>query len=474
MPRSATGELRCLAGGFAARITIEGRERRDFPLPTCADEAAAKERAGVLALVAQRLRRAGHTDKLRKLVTMGANARAGRPWNTFLGAVDAMCRGTVEAVTETPTFEDFAKDWTDGELARRFPDHVKNKRSAERDEELLRLYILPHVEQVRLDEFTLADAECVMANVPAKLSPGTRRHIAQVMSRLMHLAVYPGKWIQVTPIPRGWLPKPGGDKAKECLYPDEDRALMACADVPLLRRLAYGVLDREGLRTDELARLTWADVDLVHNRLDLDENKTDRPRSWDMRPDVLMALTIWRKHFRKKAAADACVFLDDEGVGLNVDHLAAQLRDDLARAQVVRAKLFQASRNRLRMRAHDLRATFITVSLASGRTWEWCQQRTGHGDSMKQKYRRTSATWTAQRQGDLAPLHRAIPELADQVALISPRIAPRPKFRVAQGLPIPMKVHGKGVEPLRLSAAEPKSAASASFATRAVIAWGRS
>ena len=438
MPRSATGELRRLASGFAARITIEGRKRRDFPLPTCASEAAAKERTAALAVVALRLRRAGHADKVRKLVAMGAKARAGRPWNTFLGAVDALCQGTVEAVTDVPTFEDFAKDWTDGELARRFPDHVKHKRSAERDEELLRIYILPHVKEVRLDEFTLADAECVMANLPAKLSPGTRRHIAQVMSRLMHLAVYPGKWIQVTPIPRGWLPKPGGDKAKECLYPDEDRALMACADVPLLRRLAYGVLDREGLRTDELARLTWADVDLVHNRLDLDENKTDRPRSWDMRPDVLMALTIWREHFRKKAASDARVFLDDEGAGLNVDHLAAQLRDDLARAEVDRAKLFQGSRNRLRMRAHDLRATFITVGLASGRTWEWCQQRTGHGDAMKQKYRRTSATWTAQRQGDLAPLHLAIPELSAH----ADAIAPRHDFRFAPGLPIFAKVHG--------------------------------
>ncbi|MGH7439081.1 MAG: hypothetical protein ACRENE_25615, partial [Polyangiaceae bacterium] len=88
-------------------------------------------------------------------------------------------------------------------------------------------------------------------------------------------------------------------------------------------------------------------------------------------------------------------------------------------AEVDRAKLFQASRSRLRMRAHDLRATFITVSLASGRTWEWCQQRTGHGDAMKQKYRRTSATWTAQRQGDLAPLHLAIPELAAHGAAIA-------------------------------------------------------
>jgi hypothetical protein len=33
-------------------------------------------------------------------------------------------------------------------------------------------------------------------------------------------------------------------------------------------------------------------------------------------------------------------------------------------------------------------------------------------------------------------------------------------------------VHGKGIEPLCLAAAEPKSAASASFATRAVILGG--
>ena len=132
------------------------------------------------------------------------------------------------------------------------------------------------------------------------------------------------------------------------------------------------------------------------------------------------------------------------------------------------AKLFHGSRNRLRMRAHDLRATFIPVSLASGRTWEWCQQRTGHGDAMKQKCRRNSATWTAQRQGDLAPLHVAIPELAAHGAAITPRIAPRHDFRIAAGFPKSSKVHGKGVEPLRLAAAEPKSAASASFATRAV------
>jgi integrase len=327
---------------------------------------------------------------------------------------------------------------------------------------------LPHVTDVRLDEFALHHAEVVMASLSSKLAPGTRRHVAQVMSRLMNLAVYPGKWIKSSPIPRGWLPRAGDEKAKECLYPDEDRALLECADVPLLRRLAYGFLTREGMRTDELARLTWADVDLVHNRVDLDENKTDKPRSWDLRPDVLGAMTIWRTHFRKDATTSDGVFVDDAGVGLNVDHLATQLRDDLKRAEVDRPKLFTGSRNRLRMRAHDLRATFITVSLASNRTWEWCQQRTGHGDSMKQKYRRTAATWTAQQQGDLAPMHVTIPELAELAESIAPRLPHGGGSGSAQRLPKPSKVHGKGLEPLRLAAAEPKSAASANFATRAV------
>ena len=122
------------------------------------------------------------------------------------------------------------------------------------------------------------------------------------------------------------------------------------------------------------------------------------------------------------------------------------------------------------MRALDLRATFITVSLASNRTWEWCQQRTGHGDSMKEKYRRTAATWTAQQQGDLAPMHLTIPELAK---LIVPRLPHGGGSGSARPLPKSSKVHGRGVEPLRLAAAEPKSAASASFATRAVKGQSR-
>jgi hypothetical protein len=185
----------------------------------------------------------------------------------------------------------------------------------------------------------------------------------------------------------------------------------------------------------------------------------------------LAALSIWRRHFHPKARPAGRIFVEVDGIGLNVDHLAAQLRDDLKRAAIDRPKLFAGSKNRLRMRAHDLRATFITVSVANGRTWEWCQQRTGHGDSMKQKYRRTAATWLAQKQGDLAPLHEPIPELAEHVQeppANTRRLPVGHKNLPGRDDAKPMKVHGKGVEPLRLAAAEPKSAASASFATRAV------
>ncbi len=61
---------------------------------------------------------------------------------------------------------------------------------------------------------------------------------------------------------------------------------------------------------------------------------------------------------------------------------------------------------------------YVTVH---GRGGHEPQQRTGHGDAMKQKYRRTAATWLAQKQGDLVPLHRAIPELAKYAVPIARR-----------------------------------------------------
>jgi hypothetical protein len=62
-------------------------------------------------------------------------------------------------------------------LARRFLDHVRTKRSSGRDEGLLRLYVLPHMSDVRVDEFDLHDAEVVMASLP-EINARTGRALA--------------------------------------------------------------------------------------------------------------------------------------------------------------------------------------------------------------------------------------------------------------------------------------------------------
>lgn len=63
---------------------------------------------------------------------------------------------------------------------------------------------------------------------------------------MLKIAVYPCKLIERSPLPQGFLPSSSGQKATAWLYPDEDAQLMACTEVPLMRRVLYGLLAREG------------------------------------------------------------------------------------------------------------------------------------------------------------------------------------------------------------------------------------
>ena len=102
-----------------------------------------------------------------------------------------------------------------------------------------------------------------------------------------------------------------------------------------------------------------------------------------------------------------------KGQSLDDDHLADRFRRRLKRAGINRPELFDRSTARLRLRVHDLRATFVTVSLANGKTETWVADRTGHKSSdMINEYRRQARTWAELNLGELAPLDRAIPELA--------------------------------------------------------------
>lgn len=92
---------------------------------------------------------------------------------------------------------------------------------------------------------------------------------------------------------------------------------------------------------------------------------------------------------------------------------AARFRRHLRAAGVDRAALFERNETRLRIRVHDLRATFVTLGLASGRTETWIADRTGHRSSIEiNKYRRAARSIAELGAGDLTPLDEAIPEIA--------------------------------------------------------------
>lgn len=152
------------------------------------------------------------------------------------------------------TFRQFAEQWTSGQLNDRYPDHVGMKRTSDDDRQRLRAYVYAVMGDVPLVQLVgapgLERADEVMSKLP-KLSSQTRRHVAQTMHRVFAMATYPARLIPASPLPKGWLPRVKSVQAQGYLYPDEDAKLLACGDVPLVYRLLYGFLAREGCRPSE-------------------------------------------------------------------------------------------------------------------------------------------------------------------------------------------------------------------------------
>ena len=165
------------------------------------------------------------------------------------------------------------------------------------------------------------------------------------------------------------------------------------------------------MRRSEAGTLTWGDVDLDRGGVTLDENKTDDPRAWALDPAVGRALKAWWTRCGKPDDS-APVFVDEAQKPLRLARIAEALRDHLKAAGVTRAALYTRTKSRQPIRVHDLRATFITVSLANGKSEAWVSDRTGHRSSvMINRYRRAARPLAELRLGTLTSLDDAIPEL---------------------------------------------------------------
>jgi integrase len=472
MPTKPIGNVRKHSEGYSARVRIGPYERPSFTLFAHGDEAAG-ERAALLADLAKRMRPVASAAEIQIILDAAGKARNPRDLNEATKAAECIIRG--EALTATsamaPTLEAFAKDWTSGELRKKHPDHVREKKDPSEDIQILRDRINPLIGMLHLPEVTLEHAERVMRALPSSLAPRTRRHTAQCLRKVLSLAVYPGRHIPSNPIPREWMPTipKSANKAKACLWPEEDTKLARCAEVDLARRVAYGVLTREGMRASELALLKWRDIDLQHGRIRLDENKTDDPRAWALSPDVTRTLAWWKKRTGAEDA-DFILRLDlSQGPrwlrGKTWDPKTRHKNEigDLRTAGITRSELFERTACRQPIRLHDLRATFVTVSLANGKTEQWVMDRTGHKSSqMIALYARQARTWAELNLGRLLPLDTLLPEMGRGASQPGPstrpashRPAPRRGRRIERATSGPPNAPAAGLEPAtrRLTAA---------------------
>jgi integrase len=439
MPQKPTGNVYEKRGRWYARVRLAPNERRLVPLATCATREQAEARLAILVELVPRLREGGVALGTMERLVLLVGERDGAGLADVLAAADALARGDARvagaaraqssARASGPTVRELGERWTSGELARLHPDHVRVKRSAEDDRLRLEKHVYPRVGDVPITSFTLDMAEDVMRRIPGERSPATRRHVAQLLVRLLALAVFPLRLITATPLPRGFLPKLGASKALPYLYPDEDRRLLACAEIPLCWRVLYGFLVREGCRRGEAYAMTIGDLDLERGSVTLDKNKTDDPRAWALSPGVARGLAAWVKLRQGDGPAlrdDAPAFVDEDGERPADQHLADRLRADLLLAGVDRAALHRSSAERRHIWAHDLRGTFVTLALANGMTESWVMDRTGHRSStMIARYRRQARTAAELHLGELDPLDVAIPELGPAVAP-SPAREPSP------------------------------------------------
>lgn len=412
MPSPSTGNAFCSRGKWYARTPIAPGKRHCSAMPWCHvdDDAGARGRAALLAELARDLRKVPDSRELMTKLLDRAGAAATtaelRAVRELVSRIGAGRYAPALSVAVGGTFGEIADAWTSGGLAKRYPDHVKAKKTAVDDRILVNRYMVI-VRDVPIARFTLDHAQRVMSGLPEHLSPGSRRHVAQVLARVLGLAVFPLRLIPASPIPRGWLPRVprASQKQQAIAYPAEHDAFVASA-APIAVRLFAGFVAREGMRHDEAGRLTWADVDLERGLVRLDENKTDDPRAWALRPSVARALAKWRE-LRGRPEASEPIFVDESGRKLSIR--ASGYRELLLAAGIKRDELHKGSATTKPTGFHALRSLFVTERLAVGASERWISDRTGHKSSeMIGRYQRRARSW--------AEAH--VPELGDLDVLL--------------------------------------------------------
>lgn len=369
-------------------------------------ESAAEVKAARMQKMAETLSECGKHAEAKAVLDEAGAARTDRELAEVEQVVRELCAETPQKPSasrgsRTP-FKVVAEMWLSGELHTLFPRRVRKKKESSVAMDRARVAaITRQIGDMPIGSITLELAERALdAATPPESAQATARQYAQALARILSLAVYPLQLIERSPLPPDFVPPQGKSPAFSFLYPDEEAQLMVCRRVPLSDRIVYGVLAREGLRVSEAMSLTWGDIDLVRGVLTLDKNKTDTPRAWTLGADVVASLAAYRG-----GATDYDVVFPE----FIIAGAARTFREHLLTAGVARKELHARSTERRPMRVHDLRGTFVTLALATGRSERWVMDRTGHTTStMLSVYARPSRFAQELSLGWLQPLDQLL------------------------------------------------------------------
>ena len=166
------------------------------------------------------------------------------------------------------------------------------------------------------------------------------------------------------------------------------------------------VMAKSGLRVSEMCQLRWRDVDIHHERLVIDDAKTDAGnREVDLSLDVMEELMAWRADCNA-VDPDGFVFPTASGRARNKDNVSSRvLAPVVKRTNELRAQRGLSPLPKLT--PHALRRTYIGLMIEAGAPLPYVMGQVGHADS------RTTLEIYAQVQKRLSrrKVHRAFDDL---------------------------------------------------------------
>ncbi len=382
MPPSRTGSLeryRASKGGtyFRARIRLAdgSRVRVDVPVKysTPAGGKTTEERAELYALAVQE--REEETGEL-LAKKKSREAEKAKPSH----------RGNGETV----------KSWSGRWLADR---KLRGIVTVAHDAGRLGKHVLPIVGSLAVQAFRREDVERVVDDLDRKvrlddddddhLSWKTASNVWVLVSKMCKdMADAKRRDLRVrddNPAERVHPPERGTRPAKQYLYPSEFSRLVECGAVDIAFRTLYAVAVYTYARSNELAALTWDDVDLEHGIIHITKSvdrethqvkstKSGTTRRIPVEPalrPVFLRLHSEREQHEGKHAGRVLWMPDHED-------RAILLRQHLQTAGVERTELFTSDAHRKHITFHDLRATGITWCAVRGDDPLRIKQRAGH------------------------------------------------------------------------------------------------